>query len=221
MYCLLAAVILAGCIEPRVSVGIENELPRVVVVDAPAQFTTELDLLFVVDNTAGMSTKQAELVKSFELLMSHMKFFADPEGVPLDIEIAVVSTDMGVGTAHAVEGCNAVGDNGSFRLGRTLDLKLEDDTGIIDSNHSAYREFEEMVTMGDSGCPFEQPLSAMKTAMENSIAQGRELLRPGAGLAVVVLSNEDDCSVLNSDFFDPCSIPRTRSWKSFAVSARA
>ena len=49
--------------------------------------------------------------------------------------------------------------------------------------------------VGDSGCGLESPLEAMKRALDGHRADGAGFLRPDSTLAVVMLTDEDDCSV--------------------------
>jgi hypothetical protein len=50
--------------------------------------------------------------------------------------------------------------------------------------------------VGDTGCGFESPLEAMKRALDGSRPENAGFVRPGAFLAVVFLTDEDDCSAL-------------------------
>ena len=49
--------------------------------------------------------------------------------------------------------------------------------------------------VGDGGCGFESPLEAMKRALDGHSTVNAGFLRPDSTLAVVVLTDEDDCSV--------------------------
>jgi hypothetical protein len=57
-------------------------------------------------------------------------------------------------------------------------------------------DFKARVIVGDLGTGWEQPFRAMELALTDRIADGKNagFLRPGARLAVVFLSDEDDCS---------------------------
>ncbi|MBU1508855.1 hypothetical protein KKD52_00730 [Myxococcota bacterium] len=57
-------------------------------------------------------------------------------------------------------------------------------------------------SVGSSGCGFEQPLEALKLALTNRTAH-EGFFRDDATLAVLFLIDEDDCSVKQSEFFDP------------------
>ncbi len=58
-------------------------------------------------------------------------------------------------------------------------------------------DFETNVLVGTNGAGREQPFAAMELALSEQVAAGRQnagFLRPGAKLAVIFLSDEDDCS---------------------------
>jgi hypothetical protein len=62
--------------------------------------------------------------------------------------------------------------------------------------------FGQMATVGAAGCGFEQPLRAMKAALGPNPANSG-FLRPDALLAVVFLTDEDDCSMKDPAILGP------------------
>jgi hypothetical protein len=69
-----------------------------------------------------------------------------------------------------------------------------------------------IAALGDTGCGFEHPFGAMLRSLGadgngGAPAENANFLRPNAHLAVVLLTNEDDCSAPINDtmFFDPTS----------------
>ena len=70
--------------------------------------------------------------------------------------------------------------------------------------------FGELALVGASGCGFEQHLSAMSRAFANPA--NASFLRAGANLAVVIVADEDDCSILDPDLLEiPDNRPRSAS----------
>jgi hypothetical protein len=57
--------------------------------------------------------------------------------------------------------------------------------------------------LGTSGCSFGQPLEAARRALDPRHGAGAGLVRDEALLAVLVLTNLDDCSAANPALFDP------------------
>lgn len=201
-----------ACAEPVTPVGEWPDVGWMEVVHIPPRFNPELDLLFVVDDSAGMEAKQAELARSFERLVAQLEFFdsGDDEGLP-DLHIGVVSTDMGVGATYAVPTCT-VGGKGGLLLGQGIPGARAEpflrDLSDGEGRHRNYvgtleNAFERMVSLGAKGCEIEQPLAAMHAALGGELAANQGFLRHSAALAVVLVTDEDDCSVAAEDFFAP------------------
>ena len=169
----------------------------------PSTFRDQLDLMIVVDDTAGMGKVQAELGAWWQRLRAHLEF---AEGGFPDARIAIVSTDMGVGVDGLVPGCDAGGDGGAARRfadGRPwLELARTDPAAGDD-------ELAAALVLGEDGCAFEQPLAAVRAAV--SLDQidptwGR-FDRDGAALGVVVVSGDDDCSLFDPQIFADGAAP--------------
>jgi hypothetical protein len=56
--------------------------------------------------------------------------------------------------------------------------------------------------LGESGCGFEQPLESLRRALDGSVAANEGFLREKADLAIILLSDEDDCSASDTVMFD-------------------
>jgi hypothetical protein len=57
--------------------------------------------------------------------------------------------------------------------------------------------------LGTQGCDFEQPLESMYKALDPDRANNAGFLRETAVLAIVVITDEDDCSAKHDQIFDP------------------
>jgi hypothetical protein len=184
------------------------------------------DILFMVDDSSSMAPLQQKLIASFQA-------FADvlaglPGGVP-DLHIGVVSSSMGAGRNTGIMSCPPGGDRGVLRhapVGSTcMGLQLTDPyiavstdgtTGQLVTNYGAASladAFGCIAPLGDGGCGFEHQLASVLRALGGDDAappaENAGFLRPDAALAVVLLTNEDDCSApATSDLFDdPASTP--------------
>src|SRR5262249_1180318 len=136
-----------------------------------------------------------------------------PMGLP-NVHIAVVSSDMGAG-ANAVELCN--NDQGIFQAtprgtctaaglmpGQTY---ISNVNGVANYTGNISDTFSCIAALGQDGCGFEGQLKSVARALgADGFAPPPEntgFLRPNAFLAVVLITNEDDCSVPdNSPLFD-------------------
>ncbi|HEY6036869.1 MAG TPA: hypothetical protein VIV58_21470, partial [Kofleriaceae bacterium] len=63
--------------------------------------------------------------------------------------------------------------------------------------------FSAIASVGALGCGFEQPLHAIELALSPETTQNAGFLRPDANLVVLVLTDEDDCSINHSTLFAP------------------
>lgn len=159
-----------------------------------------VDLLIVVDNSPAMATPQKWLARDVAALILALE--ALPGGV--NFRIGVVSTDVGVGS-YSNQNCTANGDKGKLLVragctGPTGGAKYLERIGTALNYVPPLAErLGCMVQLGESGCGFEQPLESMRLALDGA---NPDFLRPSAALAVLILSNEDDCSAANTSLFD-------------------
>ena len=172
----------------------------------------DLDILFVVDNSGSMSDHQAELAANFPLMMDQLSQLES--GLP-NLHIGVVTSDMGTSGANgtigpAIDpigagGCADVGEDGALVDSAFMNdpyiVDIDDGAGGRTTNYSSSLRdvFANIAQVGVNGCGFEQHLAAMKRALENGANGG--FLRPEANLAVVIIADEDDCSVYDPAFF--------------------
>ena len=204
-------VALAGC-HSSVVVGDLEEITTLRAVHNP-----DLDILFVVDNSGSMAEQQASLAANFPRMMDVLEQLDG--GLP-NLHIGVVTSDVGTSTTSGAigpsigtigtGGCAGVGDNGALVSGATAlagnfisDVALADGTRERNYTGALRDVFGELAQVGATGCGFEQHLSAMSRALTNPANAG--FLRADANLAVVVVADEDDCSVLDPSLFGPDS----------------
>ena len=74
-----------------------------------------------------------------------------------------------------------------------FDLKSDPQSGQIDLGPQ--HAFSCMAVLGDGGCGVEGPLEAARRALDGHRADNAYFLRPDSLLAVIFLTDEDDCSV--------------------------
>lgn len=193
----------------------------------------DLDVLFVVENAGSIVEEQASLVEQLPRVVRALAtgdFDADgsPEAEAFtSVHYGVVSTDMGTG-GNDLPSClePTFGDDGVLRdRGNTAlagcmttypsFLTFEPDDDVVTFG----RSLQCVAQLGTGGCAFEQPLEAALKAVTPSTspitffgetaghADGLNLgfVRPDSLLAIVILAEENDCSVLDPDLLDPAS----------------
>lgn len=195
---LFVTSLVCACSEP----GAGNDV-------APIQ-TNWLDVLVVVDSSASMAQEQASLRDQFDRIIGQLA--SRPDGLP-DLHIGVITSDLG--SAYAIQACLPGGDGGALTaeprvLGCTppRDRYLADEIAADGSRRRNYdgelaEAFACIAPVGDQGCGFEQPLAAVERALADPDGVNVGFRRPGARLAIVFLSDEDDCSATDTGLFDP------------------
>jgi hypothetical protein len=181
----------------------------------------KVDLLFMVDNSNSMAPKQAQLQLRFPQLIKQLDDFA-MKGNPASYHIGVVTSDLGA--AGNTQACAKSGGDGgklqvtplpgsvppppncaNFALSggvRYLDYNQIAATNNIMGGLSVPDAFTCMASVGDQGCGFEHQLESAYRALHDKIPENNGFLRSDAILAVVFVTDEDDCSAPdNTDLF--------------------
>jgi hypothetical protein len=213
----VAVVLTVGC-DPVLPTTPDAFLERDEVLSVRATPNRDLDLLFVIDDSPSMADKQAAVRAAFPAFAAQL---ASLDGGLPNLHLGVVSTDMGttgsqVGQAGPPVG--QVGNGGCAGTGKAgvlttngaavtttpyvTDVRKAD--GTRDRNYTGALEevFGQMASLGAGGCGFEQPLHAMRVALANTTTNAG-FLRPNATLGVIVLTDEDDCSLADPRVLGP------------------
>ncbi len=193
----------------------------------------KVDLLFMIDNSNSMAEEQASLTAQFQnIVLTLASGDLEGDGVidfaPVDnLHVGVVSSDMGSG-GFTVPTCNepTFGDDGI--LSRRGNPAIEGCMATYpqflvfgpDADVSSYATRAAcLATLGTGGCGFEQQLEAALKAVTPSTApiafsQGSighadntntGFIRPDSVLAIVLLTDEEDCSAADPGLFNPAS----------------
>lgn len=183
---------------------------------------SDLDIIFLIDNSGSMREEQDNLSRNFPVFMSALESL--PEGLP-NLHIGVLSSDLGAGrfAGSTVEGCTRVGGDGGIfqstprgRAGTcSAAPKAGTTTGSFLTVNGAQQNFNGSVSdalsciaeLGTRGCGFEHQLGAIWRALggDGTVPPPNVgFLRDDALLAIVILTDEDDCSAPDdTDLFDP------------------
>jgi hypothetical protein len=216
---LTAFSLLAGCPDREVS-KVTPTQGRVEYKDIPVTVNRDIDILFMVDDSPSMADKQAALVANFPKFINVLNTI---EGGLPNVHIGVTSSDLGSkGALDAAPGpgigsgqgsCNGPGrsgnllTNGSSAITGNFISDVKDATGARIKNYTGNLTdvFSTLATTGDQGCGFEQSLEAVKRALNNNPANNG-FLRPSAYLAVILITDEDDCSISHSTILNPSDV---------------
>ncbi len=188
-----------------------------------ATLNRKIDILFMVDNSSSMLPLQAKLVAQFPVFMNVLKMLpaGDGSGNALpDIHVGVVSSDTGPGKFDLpAYHCSFAGDRGilqnqprqnctasPFKDPSQHYLSAAANQTNTNYNGDISDAFTCIAALGDQGCGFEGQLKSVRWALDpfNVPAGNEGFLRQEAFLAVILITNEDDCSVPDdSDLVDP------------------
>ncbi|MCB9637191.1 MAG: hypothetical protein H6721_34200 [Sandaracinus sp.] len=203
-----------------------EELPDGNLPDAPVVCGRQLDVLLVIDDTPDSFGVQRRLARDLPAFLDRLA----SERAFDDVHVGVVSPDLGSGTFEVGSCRMGLGHDGVLGAGREgVCASAVPWSALPGSSADALRCLPEL---GTDGCGWEQPLESALKAMTPSrdslrFAAGTTghadganagFFRPGAKLAVIVATNEDDCSARDPEAFDPFS-PRyaeslpTRCWR--------
>ena len=176
----------------------------------------DLDILYVFDNSSDRG-RYDQMASQLADLQTRL---LEVDGQLPSLHVGLVTTDLGTrGTedvlpAPAFGNCAGNGDNGrlvAFDSGVPDGSFLEDFRGPDGTRIRNYKSGDllgELARLTNpapgastTGCEFEQPLEAMRRALDPKTNPG--FLRPGAMLSVVFLTSEDDCSLATGAMLDP------------------
>jgi hypothetical protein len=185
----------------------------------------DLDILFMIDNSSSMIPMQQALTSNLQAFMTPLENLQG--GLP-NLHIGIISSSMGAGMYSDVDGCfpeTLENDDGAFHtLGRNpvgcSALRPNEKFIVANSMMNNFANpadsvadvFSCMALLGASGCGFEHQFYAIQRALERaetpigdrpSDPANGGFLRPEAALAIIMLTNEDDCSAPGSDLFNP------------------
>jgi hypothetical protein len=179
-----------------------------------ARVVDKLDLLFMIDNSPSMLPKQSALKAALPRLATVLENFAATR--PISYHIGVITSDLGA-SGSTVSNCRRPPDGGVLGgdgarlqpLGAAHAAScgtLQGASNFIDLNQIAQTNnlptngqglattIQCMVSVGEQGCGFEMSLESVYRALHDPIPENAGFLRPDALLAVLYLTDEDDCS---------------------------
>lgn len=149
----------------------ENNISRNTYTDVFLQEpASEVDILWVIDNSNSMAEEQERVAQGFE------SFIDNVESTNIDFHLGVVSTDMDL-------------DNPTRG-------QLLGDTPVLTPDDNYVQKFKNMVRVGTDGSDKEKGLSAALEALTEPMVSGANagFLREDAVLSIVFVSDENDCS---------------------------
>jgi hypothetical protein len=191
--------------------------PSIDPIDRDAQAATsesdeacaKMDIVFVVDNSGSMQEEQSNLANNFSVVTQKLDAFTTKSGAKLDYRIAVTTTGKSARYTIAPKSpfpnipdpppmkIDDKGDDGRFRhgCGMTRGWLERGDANIVN-------QLSCIANVGTNGPSLEMPLESLRLALTDRMSDGANagFLRDDALLAVVMMTDEDDCSRTDEDF---------------------
>lgn len=217
-----AALSLVACDTPLEPLGDTLEI-HPTIESEPIQ-TNAVDLLWVIDSSTSMKDEQVELAAKFDALIAELA------ALGADFHIGVITTDLAAGQAGVLQ--TGPGDSPSERCtappadlaAACEDLQLDepflswDDYAAEDGTIDAARlqnDFRCIASVGTCGAYYERGIEAVSRALSDELLDGLNagFLREDAFLAVLFLTDEDDCSsggALTPQNESDCYVAETR-----------
>jgi len=180
---------------------------------------SDLDIVFMIDNSGSMQQEQDNIARNFPVFISALQSL--PEGLP-NIHLGVLSSDLGAGpfSGANVEGCTRLGgDGGLFQAtprglgGGCLSYPKPESYLTVNGNKQNFAgdisaAMSCIAALGTRGCGFEHQIGAVWKALGGDVggvpAANAGFLRDDALLAIVLITDEDDCSApADTDLYDP------------------
>ncbi len=205
-----------GCPDRTIS-SVNPQQQGAVKKDIPT--SADIDILFVIDNSASTADKQTVFAANFPKFVAALDAF--PSGRP-NLHIGVIDTTIDIGVQWLRRTGQGLSGAGSGRQRQVPDRRAEPDGlhgaqpgaihrrrrdrlgGARMTNYPGTLESELACTaqVGASGCGFEAQLEAMRRALDGTTNSGNSgFIRDGAFLAIIFLTDEDDASTKNNGVF--------------------
>lgn len=201
---LCLAVLATGCPDRSLAPS-DPVAARVFNKDIPVD--ANLDVLFVIDDSGSTRDKQQVFAQNYKNFVAALAGF--PSGLP-DLHLGVITSSVDVGRDVGSPACHpASGSNGALinaprdprascpqpTTDRFLaDLAVPGGGRMVNYSGALPDALSCISSVGDAGCGLEAPLEAIKRALDGSHPENAGFVRRGALLAVVILTDEDDCS---------------------------
>ena len=203
--------LLAGCPDRTIS-EVDPDQKNVETKDIPVNINRDIDIVFLIDKSPTMADEQAALTANFPRFM---QILSQIEGGIPNIHVGVISQDIGAGGMAVGGNCSGAGDNGNLLAtprisgctppngnfisdveGAAGQPRVKNYTGTLEQTFSC------IATLGPTGCGFEQHLGSLKKALVGN-ANNASFLRPDAFLAIIIISDEDDCTARDPQLYNP------------------
>ena len=172
---------------------------------APTAACDKMDILFVIDDSGSMGQEQDNLAANFPQFVSVLESFTNADGALIDYHVGVTTTGVSKSwSMQTIPGLPPIsqsqsGDDGRLRGGASCSMA----SGWLSRGDAdVASKFSCAASVGTDGPTDEMPLEGLRLALTDRVADGSNtgFLREDALLAVVILTDEEDCSRSDDGF---------------------
>ena len=195
-----ALFVLAACPNREVAEVPPNPSP-VPDKSIPVDNNRDIDILFVIDDSGSMGEEQDSLNANFQNFINVLQ---NIEGGLPNVHIGANHDQRGRGCRRlAVRRPPATTASSRHRATSPATSSSTPKTAPVAnySSGSLAAAFTSIASLGTGGCGFEAPLESMRLALNGTNGANAGFIRENAFLAVIFITDEDDCSVENRDGF--------------------
>jgi hypothetical protein len=193
----------------------------------PLPTAAEVDILFMIDNSNSMEQEQQNLISQLGRLIEGLRnpklggagcSWSNRSACKIpNLRIGVISSDLGAGN-YSIPSCEVPdGDGGKLQTKpRVAGCTPPSDpwisyadgvTNILGATGDGVQQVKDAFrcigALGVGGCGFEHQLESARRALDPAKNVNPGFLRPNAYLAIVLITDEDDCSAKKPALFDP------------------
>jgi hypothetical protein len=181
LFILLTAALVQACSCDSVPKGAVTNCEQA----PPVPAAVRTDILFVIDDSGSMNQEQTNLQTNLGNFIQGLK----DSPVANDFQLGVTTTSV-----QTFDGSFSTTAGRPYEQGAFVGTPKV----LLGSSPTLVADFQSRVIVGTGGSGKEQPFWAMKLALSSPLIDAgganEGFLRPGARLAIVILSDEDDCS---------------------------
>lgn len=161
--------------------------------DVVAKGCEKMDILFVIDNSSSMEEEQTNLRQNFPRMVELLDAYKSGSGNALDYRVGVLKTGGIKRSQHPDDNFRPTFFAPDGALIRDCGL---DNPWVSSADADPAQSFSCLANVGIHGSIFEMPLRALELAASSRVEDGTNasFFRDDALLAIVVLTDEDDCS---------------------------
>lgn len=169
----------------------------------PGSSCEKMDIVFIIDNSGSMATHQNNLAQNFPAFANVIDNYVTRGNQLLDYRIGVTTTSREIAySSGGIPVPSFPAEDGALIQKDECNMSRP---WIQRTDPDVVGTFSCLAPVGTAGLGFEMPLVVADWAVDERVADGANdsFFRDDALLAIVILTDEDDCSMQDNNFTIP------------------